>query len=378
VNARIDGDRRDGRRAMVALALALALGVSPARAAGAPADSLTSPASMLAQARASLAEAERWGAKKLLPATHEAAAAAVADAAARGDAEPGAALAARAAAARLARTARFIQDLRRQKNPWQAVAEAYDRDLTAAARAAGVAPAGDLGGTELARAVVDSLGRRRLRCLSLADSLEAERRYEREGLLLELAERDSTLADLRRRVSDLRQSLWEMELRAGVAESDRAAVEARLRRQRERAEIVRRLADEFSKAGGAVSLTAEGDVVLRLGSFVFAPGRTELTAEMDEPLGRLAAAVALFPGAAVRVEGHTDDSGRRAENLRLSHARAQAVAAALRDRLGLPASAVTAVGIGPDRPFAPNATPAGRAKNRRIEVVILAPGGGAP
>ncbi|MHB8079586.1 MAG: OmpA family protein, partial [Candidatus Krumholzibacteriia bacterium] len=277
---------------------------------------------------------------------------------------------ARDAATRLSRTARFVRDLRRQKDAWQAVADAYDRDLRACARAAGVAPDPAAAGVDLARALVDSLGRRRLRCLGLADSLGAQQRLERETLQLELAERDSSLADLSRRLGDLQQTLWEVELRAGVAESDRAAVEARLRAERERAALVRQVSDRFTAAGGEAMLGPAGDLVLRHPGFVFEAGRTAITPAMAPALDAVVAAASAFPGAALRVEGHTDDSGGRAENLRLSLARAEAVAAELRARLGSPARAITVEGVGPDRPLVANGTAAGRARNRRIEVVI--------
>jgi outer membrane protein OmpA-like peptidoglycan-associated protein len=340
---------------------------------------------LLAPARTALAEAKALGAGKTLPRLRDAAEAAVSAAAARIAADPDGARAgsgaaavreAQVAATHLWRTARFVRDLRRQKQAWQAVADAYDRDLRACARAAGVAPDPAEAGVELARAVVDSLGRRRLRCLGLADSLGAERRLERETLQLELVERDSSLTDLRRHLSDLQQSLWEMELRAGVAEADRAAVEAHLRAGRERAALVRQVTDLFMAAGGEAALSPAGDLVLRHAGLDFGAGRTEVTPAMAEALAAVVAAVAAFPGAVLRVEGHTDDSGGRAENLRLARARAEAVAAELRGRLGaLAARAVTVEGVGPDRPLVSNQTAAGREQNRRIEVVVVLEGG---
>jgi len=343
--------------------------------------------SLLAPARGALARAEQLGAQRNLPSLRTAARARLADLEARIALDPaaarGGALAAdldsaAARGRRLVATARLIDGLRRQKHEWEAVALAYERDLAAAARAAGVEPAPDLGGTELARALLDSLGRRRLRCRSLSDSLAAEQRLEGETLRLELAVRDSSLAALRRRLSELQQSLWEMELKAGIALADRAAVEARLRRQRERAATVRRLADEFAREKGEVSLTAEGAVVLRLPALAFAPNETAVTPEMDGALERLSLAVVALEGTSVRVEGHTDNTGRRETNQRLAQTRAEAVATALAERLGWPPARVSAVGVGQDRPLVANATPAGRARNRRIDVVVPPPPDLAP
>ena len=72
----------------------------------------------------------------------------------------------------------------------------------------------------------------------------------------------------------------------------------------------------------------------------------------------------------VRIEGHTDDTGSRDANLRLSRRRAETVARVLEQELGLDVESVVTEGMGPDRPIALNSTAAGRARNRRIDVVI--------
>jgi outer membrane protein OmpA-like peptidoglycan-associated protein len=56
--------------------------------------------------------------------------------------------------------------------------------------------------------------------------------------------------------------------------------------------------------------------------------------------------------------------------LRLSRRRAETVARRLEGELGLATESIPTEGFGPDRPVAPNSTSAGRAKNRRIDVVI--------
>jgi OOP family OmpA-OmpF porin len=87
----------------------------------------------------------------------------------------------------------------------------------------------------------------------------------------------------------------------------------------------------------------------------------------------------------VRVEGHTDSIGTATYNQGLSERRARAVVNALVAR-GIPASTLVAAGYGFTRPVESNATALGRAKNRRVEFVIVqrdgdgpsAPGGTAP
>lgn len=71
----------------------------------------------------------------------------------------------------------------------------------------------------------------------------------------------------------------------------------------------------------------------------------------------------------VLVVGHTDASGDYAYNVRLSQARAIAITAALATKHGIPRTSLTPVGVGMAAPVASNATPAGAARNRRVEIV---------
>ncbi|MBI2890805.1 MAG: OmpA family protein [Nitrospirae bacterium] len=72
----------------------------------------------------------------------------------------------------------------------------------------------------------------------------------------------------------------------------------------------------------------------------------------------------------VRVEGHTDDRGKLEVNVGLSQDRAESVVDYLVNK-GIERSRLTAVGLGPQRPIADNATAEGRAKNRRVEFIIV-------
>ncbi|MCB2409531.1 OmpA family protein [Hymenobacter lucidus] len=76
------------------------------------------------------------------------------------------------------------------------------------------------------------------------------------------------------------------------------------------------------------------------------------------------------PALRLSVEGHTDNTGAAAHNRQLSEARAQAVVADL-TRQAVAASRLRAAGFGPDKPIADNATEAGKAQNRRVELVKL-------
>jgi outer membrane protein OmpA-like peptidoglycan-associated protein len=72
----------------------------------------------------------------------------------------------------------------------------------------------------------------------------------------------------------------------------------------------------------------------------------------------------------VEIQGHTDNTGPRDHNLKLSEDRANAVRTWLTNA-GVDGSRLVAKGYGQDRPLAPNVTPANKAKNRRVQFIIL-------
>lgn len=105
---------------------------------------------------------------------------------------------------------------------------------------------------------------------------------------------------------------------------------------------------------------------------LFPSGRAELSRDAEVPLAQLARVLKDMPNAVV-VEGHTDDvplsRSPFRSNWELSVARSDAVI----ERLvleGVPPARLVASGYGEHRPLAPNADEAGRARNRRVEVLI--------
>ncbi len=99
------------------------------------------------------------------------------------------------------------------------------------------------------------------------------------------------------------------------------------------------------------------------------------SAVIDETSAPLIASIAeaakTCPGR-LRIEGHTDSTGRDDENQALSVARAEAVRTALIEQ-GVAANRLVARGFGPRAPIADNRTSDGRARNRRIEIKVIRP-----
>jgi chemotaxis protein MotB len=129
-----------------------------------------------------------------------------------------------------------------------------------------------------------------------------------------------------------------------------------------------------------VEIRDDGVLFRMTAPFLFASGRAELRPEAAPVLDRLGRMFRKFP-AEVRVEGHTDDipiaSGRFPSNWELSAARAVAVARYFQ-AAGLPAGRLAATGYGEHRPVAGNDSAAGRAANRRVEILLKWTGRQAP
>ncbi|ACL57988.1 type VI secretion system protein TssL, long form [Methylobacterium nodulans] len=135
------------------------------------------------------------------------------------------------------------------------------------------------------------------------------------------------------------------------------------------------LRDALAADASAGRVTVEetnSQVVVRLAAALFAPGDAAVTAEFRPLLQRVAGLIAREPGP-IRIVGHTDSApvrnGRFASNFDLSVARAKAVAAAIRAAPEKP-ERLEVEGKGPDAPVAPNDTVEGRARNRRVEILI--------
>ncbi|HEY5289375.1 MAG TPA: type IVB secretion system protein IcmH/DotU [Caulobacteraceae bacterium] len=105
---------------------------------------------------------------------------------------------------------------------------------------------------------------------------------------------------------------------------------------------------------------------------LFASGSDQLEASAKPLFDRIAAAIETQPGD-VKVEGYTDSDRVKTlsfpDNIALSKARADAVAAIIKSKLTKPGR-VSAQGYGDGNSISPNTTPGGKALNRRVEVVV--------
>ena len=101
----------------------------------------------------------------------------------------------------------------------------------------------------------------------------------------------------------------------------------------------------------------------------FDTARADIKPESTPALAEVAKMVAADAALKVYVVGHTDNAGTFDANMKLSQARAQSVVQALATQHGIDAARLKAVGVGPVAPVQSNDSEAGRAKNRRVELV---------
>lgn len=106
---------------------------------------------------------------------------------------------------------------------------------------------------------------------------------------------------------------------------------------------------------------------------LFDTGKFELKPEAKHTLREAAGRVKKFQGAAVLISGHTDNVGKEAANQSLSEKRAAAVKDYFVNTESVPAARLTVKGFGKSQPVAENSSEQGRARNRRVEVVISPP-----
>ena len=113
----------------------------------------------------------------------------------------------------------------------------------------------------------------------------------------------------------------------------------------------------------------ERGLLVTLGDVLFAFNKAELTAQAAPRLDKLASFLQQFPDRRLLIEGYTDSVGSDSYNQDLSDRRAQSVRDALVQR-GVNSNRITVRGYGKAYPVADNASPEGRAMNRRVEIVI--------
>lgn len=123
---------------------------------------------------------------------------------------------------------------------------------------------------------------------------------------------------------------------------------------------------EVSRVGEGINVTFNEDA-----GVYFDTNKSAVKGASAETLNRLAGVLKEYPDTNILVEGHTDSAGSDEYNMSLSQQRAQSVTNYLVSQ-GINKSRLTAKWYGENQPKSDNSTVEGRAKNRRVEMVIVA------
>ena len=191
---------------------------------------------------------------------------------------------------------------------------------------------------------------------------------EMSRLKRELADRDDQIAALN-------GQLQRVESKLGGESQERIALQRQVDAQARLRANIATLEASFTQDEARVYRQGE-DVVVSLTGINFPSGRSTIDNSSTALMRKVQQALALFPGASLLVEGHTDANGSDSANLLLSQDRADAVKQYIVTNFGADAEKVSSIGYGEARPVATNETAAGRARNRRIDLVIHVQGSG--
>lgn len=212
---------------------------------------------------------------------------------------------------------------------------------------------------------------------------------EHDQILLQASRRDAEQARIEAEKQRLQSMLQAEESERLRAQGEQSAQEAEAARAQ--AEQAQKIADAQAKAAELARKEAElaeaaasdlrkqlanlhatrgaRGMQMTLGDIAFAPGQANLRAAAKSGLGRLVTFVNSHPSKPILIEGYTDSSGSARANQALSRRRAEAVRDALVAE-GVATSRITSVGRGESNPVASNSTAQGRARNRRVVVIL--------
>lgn len=285
--------------------------------------------------------------------------------------------------------AEATQRLEKLQQELRATEEAHDRTKTEAAAALRAAEEAKAAERLEAEGEITALTAELAARTADLESLRADHRAEVAALSDSLASAEEALATTRGELEATREAVRQAEethrqaldeaeskialLEQGLATERQAAAQELADCRREGLAAVDQERGFYADLSALGGRHTEQGILLSLAEedLRFPVSRAELPTGELPSLDSIAGLLEEYPRLRARIEGHTDSGGREETNLELSQKRADAVKQALVDR-GIEAERLVAEGIGEARPIADNATFAGRGKNRRVEIYVIA------
>jgi outer membrane protein OmpA-like peptidoglycan-associated protein len=198
---------------------------------------------------------------------------------------------------------------------------------------------------------------------------------ERERLNAELEKTRVQLEKTRLAAEEAKKAADEQQRR--LEEQSRADQErqAQLQKAREAQQQSEEQLQQTLAQLAQVRSEARGLIVTLPGSIYFEVNKSDVKPAMRTRLTEIAKALAAVANRHILIEGHTDSDGSAGYNLQLSQLRAESVRSVLVSA-GVSPDRIETHGYGKTRPIAPNTTAAGKAQNRRVEIVVEGGAGG--
>jgi outer membrane protein OmpA-like peptidoglycan-associated protein len=187
-----------------------------------------------------------------------------------------------------------------------------------------------------------------------ANRLRAQAEMEKGEAEKAKAEMAAAAAALAAQKSDLEAQMASLEAEKNTVEAERDAISQRL------SSALATVADTQNTARG---------FVVNLSDILFDTNKATLKTDATLALAKLTGVLSVFPKLNLRIEGYTDSTGTDEINNKLSRDRAAAVVEFLQSQ-GVAGARMTSEGYGSRFPAASNDTKEGRAKNRRVEIVL--------
>ncbi len=203
------------------------------------------------------------------------------------------------------------------------------------------------------------------------DALEANMNKNRE-LLKQLSDKEKALTAEQTRLDKVKNDLQVSSERLAELESLMAAKDANMRKLKE---TLSSALNSFEGKGLTVQQKNGKVYVSMENKLLFSSGSWAVGSEGRRAVVEVGKVLAANPDISVLIEGHTDDdayggSGPIADNWDLSTKRATAIVSILGENKSINRQNLTAAGRSEYAPLASNTTPEGKAKNRRIEIIL--------
>ncbi len=191
---------------------------------------------------------------------------------------------------------------------------------------------------------------------------EAQRLAELNKSKAEAESERAARAKTETELTSVQEQRRQLEVENQKVQAEKAKVEA------ERDALARRLSGALGKVA-STEKTGRGLVLSLSGGILFNTGKSDLRPDAKVTLAKLSGILLMIPTADIQIEGHTDSTGTEDTNAKLSLERATAVMTFLESQ-GVENTRMRSKGLGSASPIASNDAADGRAKNRRVEIVV--------